>query len=225
MAANPEPEDRDIVTEPQPGGACCPGAQTPYPVTAEPAAVEQLKRNRRAFWSLIIFCVLFGLSLLAEFIANDKPILVQYRGEFYTPIFNFYAETDFGGDFRTEAAYRDPEVQCLIRTGGLEECFDDPEGLIQQVDDGMVLDGDFQKGWSIWPPIPMISRPPWTVRVPPPAPERAKLAGNRRYQARCDGASDLWLPVVDPVHSDRHRACQRGRDRRGRVAGLFRRLA
>ncbi|OSQ52744.1 peptide ABC transporter permease [Marivita geojedonensis] len=115
---------------------------------------NNFKRNRRAFWSLIIFCVLFGLSLFAEFIANDKPILVQYRGEYYTPIFNFYAETDFGGDFRTEAAYRDPEVQCLIRTGGLEECFDDPEGLIEQVDQGVVPDGDFYKGWSIWPPIP-----------------------------------------------------------------------
>jgi microcin C transport system permease protein len=115
---------------------------------------NNFKRNRRALWSLIIFCVLFGLSLFAEFIANDKPILVQYRGEYYTPIFNFYPETTFGGDFRTEAPYRDPEVQCLIRTGGLEECFDDPEGLIEQVDAGVVLDGDFQKGWAIWPPIP-----------------------------------------------------------------------
>ncbi|MEN8685372.1 MAG: ABC transporter permease, partial [Marivita sp.] len=115
---------------------------------------NNFKRNRRAFWSLIVFCVLFGLSLFAEFIANDKPILVQYRGEYYTPIFNFYAETEFGGDFRTEAAYRDPEVQCLIRTGGLEACFDDPEGLIEQVDQGAALDGDFYKGWSIWPPIP-----------------------------------------------------------------------
>lgn len=45
-------------------------------------------------------------------------------------------------------------MQCLIRTGGLEACFDDPEGLIEQVDQGAALDGDFYKGWSIWPPIP-----------------------------------------------------------------------
>ncbi|EPX85560.1 ABC transporter permease [Salipiger mucosus] len=115
---------------------------------------RNFKRNRRAFWSLIIFVVLFGLSLFAEFLANDKPILVNYRGEWRMPIFSFYAETDFGGDFRTEAAYRDPEVQCLIVTGGLDSCFDTPEELIEQTDQGMVLEGDFQKGWMIWPPIP-----------------------------------------------------------------------
>ncbi|UUV05565.1 ABC transporter permease [Ruegeria sp. YS9] len=111
-------------------------------------------RNRRAFWSLIIFSVLFGLSLFAEFIANDKPILVKYRGEFYTPVFNFYAETDFGGDFQTEAIYRDPEVQCLIDSGGLEECFDDPEGIIEQIDAGTFQAEGFERGWSIWPLIP-----------------------------------------------------------------------
>ncbi|WP_299642921.1 ABC transporter permease [uncultured Ruegeria sp.] len=111
-------------------------------------------RNRRAFWSLIVFSVLFGLSLFAEFIANDKPILVKYRGEFYTPVFNFYAETDFGGDFQTEAIYRDPEVQCLIDSGGLEECFDDPEGIIEQIDAGTFQAEGFELGWSLWPLIP-----------------------------------------------------------------------
>ncbi|NOD32939.1 MULTISPECIES: ABC transporter permease [unclassified Ruegeria] len=111
-------------------------------------------RNRRAFWSLIIFSVLFGLSLCAEFIANDKPILVKYRGEFYTPIFNFYAETEFGGDFQTEAIYRDPEVQCLIDSGGLEECFDDPEGIMEQIDAGTFQSEGFERGWALWPLIP-----------------------------------------------------------------------
>ncbi len=115
---------------------------------------RNFKKNRRALWSLWIFGVLFTLSLFAEFIANDKPILVNYRGAYYTPIFNFYAETDFGGDFRTEAAYRDPEVRCLIRTGGLEACFDTPDELINQVNSGMVLDGDFHQGWMLWPVIP-----------------------------------------------------------------------
>ncbi|NOD86483.1 ABC transporter permease [Ruegeria sp. HKCCD6119] len=111
-------------------------------------------RNKRAFWSLIIFAVLFGLSLFAEFIANDKPILVKYRGEFYMPVFNFYAETDFGGDFQTEAIYRDPEVQCLIDSGGLEDCFDDPEGIIEQIDTGTFQAEGFERGWSLWPLIP-----------------------------------------------------------------------
>ncbi len=115
---------------------------------------RNFRRNSRAFWSLIIFSVLFGLSLFAEFIANDKPILVKYRGEFYTPVFNFYAETEFGGDFQTEAIYRDPEVMCLIDSGGLEECFDDPEGIIEQIDAGTFQAEGFEKGWAIWPLIP-----------------------------------------------------------------------
>ena len=80
---------------------------------------RNFKANRRALWSLIIFLIVFTITLFAEFVANDKPILVKYRGEFYTPVFNFYPETTFGGDFRTEAIYRDIEVKCLIRTGGL----------------------------------------------------------------------------------------------------------
>ncbi|MBO9447771.1 ABC transporter permease [Ruegeria sp. R14_0] len=115
---------------------------------------RNFRRNGRAFWSLIIFSVLFGLSLFAEFIANDKPILVKYRGEFYTPIFNFYAETEFGGDFQTEAIYRDPEVQCLIDSGGLEECFDDPEGIIDEIKAGTFQAEGYERGWAIWPLIP-----------------------------------------------------------------------
>ncbi|EEE38841.1 oligopeptide/dipeptide uptake family ABC transporter, permease protein [Rhodobacteraceae bacterium KLH11] len=115
---------------------------------------RNFRRNGRAFWSLIIFSVLFGLSLFAEFIANDKPILVKYRGEFYTPIFSFYPETEFGGDFRTEAIYRDPEVMCLIDSGGLEECFDDPEGIIDEIKAGSFQADGFERGWAIWPPIP-----------------------------------------------------------------------
>ena len=109
------------------------------------------KRNRRAMWSLVIFSVLFGLSLFAEFLANDKPILVNYRGAYYMPIFNFYAETEFGGDFQTEAPYKDIEVQCLIVTGGLEDCFDDPEDVMTDASDGEVAGSDIEKGWILWP--------------------------------------------------------------------------
>ncbi|MEO0667196.1 MAG: ABC transporter permease [Pseudomonadota bacterium] len=115
---------------------------------------SNFKKNRRAYWSMWIFGILFGLSLCAEFIAYDKPILVRYQGAFYTPIWNFYAETEFGGDFQTEAAYRDPEVQCLIASGGLEACFDDPEAIIEDSRDGNVDGEDINRGWAIWPLIP-----------------------------------------------------------------------
>ena len=115
---------------------------------------SNFKKNRRAYWSLWIFAVLFGLSLFAEFLAYDKPILVRYQGQFYTPIWNFYPETAFGGDFQTEASYRDPEVKCLIATGGMDVCFDDPERYIEDAQDG-VIDGEkISRGWAIWPLIP-----------------------------------------------------------------------
>lgn len=115
---------------------------------------SNFRKNRRAYWSLWIFGVLFGLSLFAEFLAYDKPILVRYQGAFYTPIWNFYPETAFGGDFQTEATYREPEVQCLIATGGMDLCFDDPEGYIADARDGVIEGADIVRGWAIWPLIP-----------------------------------------------------------------------
>jgi microcin C transport system permease protein len=115
---------------------------------------RNFRRNGRAFWSLVLFSVIFTVTLFAEFVANDKPILVQYRGGFYIPIFRFYPETAFGGDFETEAIYRDPEVQCLIVSGGLDTCFDDPEGVMTDAGDGVVDGETIMKGWAIWPPIP-----------------------------------------------------------------------
>ena len=131
----------------------------PLPSRWRPSPVNMRRwrnfsRNRRAFWSLIVFAVLFVQSLFAEFIANDRPILASYRGEIYAPVFLFYPETAFGGDFRTEASYTDIEVQCLIVTGGLEDCFDDPEGVIDDAGDGMIDGSEIEKGWLLWPPIP-----------------------------------------------------------------------
>lgn len=115
---------------------------------------RNFRSNRRAFWSLILFSILFALCLPAEFIANDKPILLKHRGQLYMPILSFYPETEFGGDFRTEAVYSDPEVKCLIATGGLEACLDDPEGVSADAVDGMVDGAPIDAGWALWPPIP-----------------------------------------------------------------------
>lgn len=82
--------------------------------------------NRRGMVSLAMFGVLFFLSLVAELLANDRPILVRYDGAFYLPIVRDYAETTFGGDFPTNAVYTDKELQ----------------------------DGIARKGWILWPPIP-----------------------------------------------------------------------
>lgn len=71
-------------------------------------------RNKRALISLWIFSILFGLSIFAEFLSNDKPIIIYYENQYYFPIFKLYPETAFGGDFDTEAEYTDPFVQELI---------------------------------------------------------------------------------------------------------------
>ena len=117
---------------------------------------RNFKANRRALWSLIIFAILYGITLCAEVVANDKPLLVSYRGALHMPFLQFYPETAFGGDFQTEAKYKDPEVQCLIIAGGVEECFDDPKAVIEAAQSGAMAESveDFKEGWIIWPPIP-----------------------------------------------------------------------
>ncbi|MFZ5962468.1 ABC transporter permease [Thalassococcus sp. BH17M4-6] len=154
---------------------------------------RNFKRNRRAYWSLWIFAIIFGLSLFAEFIANDKPILVNYRGEYFTPIFNFYPETAFGGDFRTEAAYRDPEVQCLIKSGGQEDCFDDPEGIIDAINSDTYGAGvdDFREGWMLWPPIP------YSYATPVDRPGAAPLPPNsQNWLGTDDTKRDVTARVI-----------------------------
>jgi microcin C transport system permease protein len=88
--------------------------------------LANFRANTRGFWSFWVFLVLFVLSLLAELIANDKPLLVRYDGDFYLPVLVAYPETTFGGIFETEAVYTDPEVKALIE----------------------------ERGWILWPPIP-----------------------------------------------------------------------
>ncbi len=115
---------------------------------------RNFKANRRAYWSLWIFLFLYGLSLCAELIANDKPILVQHNGAYYTPAFRFYPEIAFGGDLRTEAKYSAVEVQCLIVAAGSLDCWDDPEGILAEASEkGTVLGQPVNAGWMLWPPV------------------------------------------------------------------------
>jgi len=106
--------------------------------------LRAFKANKRGYYSFVLFVALFFITLFAEFIANDKPFLVKYDGAFYVPIFKMYTEKQFGGEFETEADYRDPAVQQFIHQKG---------------------------GWIIWPPIPYSYR---TIKldlpVPAPAP-------------------------------------------------------
>ena len=105
---------------------------------------ERFKANKRGWWSLWIFLTLFVLSLGAELIANDKPLLVSYDGQWYTPVFKRYPETTFGGEFPLEANYKSPYVRQLIEEQG---------------------------GWMLWPPIPFdYSSINYELDVPAPAP-------------------------------------------------------
>jgi len=157
-----EPTEPGVVTPPPHPAAgghdapppVVPARRRPFLSPLNQRRWRNFRRNGRAFWSLIIFTVIFTLSLFAEFIANDKPILVNYRGDYFAPIFNFYPETAFGGDFQTEAVYTDIEVKCLIRSGGREECFDDPEQTITSAMAGSVGGEPVETGWILWPPIP-----------------------------------------------------------------------
>lgn len=116
---------------------------------------RNFRANRRAFWSLVIFALLYGLSLGAELLANDHPLLVKYQGQYYAPFLRFHSERAFGGDLATEADYRAPEVDCLIVSGGDDACWDDPEGIAAEVRaQGTAGGRPVERGWLLWPPIP-----------------------------------------------------------------------
>ena len=116
--------------------------------------IQNFRANRRALKSLWIFGILFFLSLFAEVIANERPLVVSYQGNIHFPIFKTYTDMQFGGDFLTEAEYRDQDMKCLIRTGGLEACFDDPMKVYEDAADGVVDGVNIDKGWMLWPLIP-----------------------------------------------------------------------
>ncbi|MCD6662573.1 MAG: ABC transporter permease [Comamonas sp.] len=88
------------------------------PVSPSRRAWLRFKRNRLGYWSLVVFCALVLLSLAAELVSNDRPLVVRYEGQTYFPMLYDYPETTFGGDFATPADYLDPYVRRRITTGG-----------------------------------------------------------------------------------------------------------
>jgi microcin C transport system permease protein len=78
----------------------------------------RFKQSRRGYWSLIIFVVLFAISLMAELVSNDKPIIARYNGELVFPITKTYSEKVFGGDFDTPADYLDPFIRDQFKRDG-----------------------------------------------------------------------------------------------------------
>lgn len=109
--------------------------------------LANFRANGRGFWSMWIFLVFFLFTLSAEFVANDKPLVVQFQGGYFFPVLFSYPETMFGGDFETEAEYREFDVQELITEKG---------------------------GWMVWPLIPFsYNTVNLDLKVPSPAPPSA----------------------------------------------------
>jgi microcin C transport system permease protein len=139
---------------------------------------QNFKQNRRGFWSLWLFLVLFVISLCAEFIANDKPLYLRHDGKSYFPVFFTYPETAFGGDFETAADYRDPFLQKLI---------DDKDGMM------------------VWPPI-HYSYSTHNLDLPTPAPSpptwllseaQCKPVVERKHLTGCRDLEYNWLGTDD----------------------------
>lgn len=80
--------------------------------------INAFKSNKRAFIAFILFLFIFVLSIFSEFLANDKPLVVKYKGSMYFPIFNSYTDKFFGGDFPTPADYKDPVIVSNIKNNG-----------------------------------------------------------------------------------------------------------
>ncbi|MFY8147461.1 MAG: ABC transporter permease, partial [Rhodobacter sp.] len=133
-----------------------------------------------------------GLSLFAEVLANDKPLLVRHNGAFYLPILRFYPETAFGGDFQTEAVYRDIEVQCLIVAAGSQACWDDPAGILAEARASGTAAGEpVQAGWILWPPIPYSFNTVNDIQGTAPSPPDA-----RHWLGTDDTARDVLARVI-----------------------------
>ena len=119
--------------------------------------LRNFRNNRRASVSAWVFLAIFVFTLPAEFIANDKPLLVGYDGAIFVPVLITYPETVYGGEFETEAEYRELDVQDLIRA---------------------------KDGWMLWPLIPFSYRTVnYDLKVPAPSPPRTSQPSARPASA------------------------------------------
>ncbi|MDR6303438.1 microcin C transport system permease protein [Nitrobacter vulgaris] len=172
----PKPVEADSVA---PLGEAVPPAR--HPLRLSPLnrrRWQNFKSNRRGYWSLWIFLILFFISLFAELIANDRPFLIRFDGHLYFPAFVTYPETAFGGDFETAADYRDPYLQKLIAAKG---------------------------GTIIWPPI-RYSYDTHNLDLPTPAPSKptwllteaeCKEVVQRKNLTSCRDLEYNWLGTDD----------------------------
>ncbi len=104
--------------------------------------IAVFRRNRKGFWSAVLLALIVTFTIPAEFVANDRPLLVSYAGHLYVPVLKDYPETTFGGDFATFADYGDSYIR-------------------KRID---------EKGWMLWPLIPFsYSSPVTDLDVPAPA--------------------------------------------------------
>jgi microcin C transport system permease protein len=184
IAAPPDPLERDETRPAQTSAAIPTGATAAPPqrrFTLSPLNQRRwrnFKANRRGYWSFWLFSILFVISLFAELIANDRPLLVKYDGKLYWPFVASYSETTFGGDFETAADYRDPYLQKLIADKG---------------------------GWMIWPlvrysydthnldlPTPAPSKPTWLLTE-----QECRPVAQRKGVTGCRDLEQNWLGTDD----------------------------
>ena len=143
--------------------------------------LDNFRTNKRGYWSFILFAILFTISLFAEFIANERPILVSYKNELLMPVFKDYPEEKFGG-FLAQTDYRDPVIQKEIEANG----------------------------WMIWPPIrysykthnldlprPAPSPPTWALSAQDCARAAAKKIGADKPNRGCADIEWNWLGTDD----------------------------
>ena len=143
--------------------------------------LDNFRTNKRGYWSFILFAILFTISLFAEFIANERPILVSYKNELLMPVFKDYPEEKFGG-FLAQTDYRDPVIQKEIEANG----------------------------WMIWPPIrysykthnldlprPAPSPPTWALSAQDCARAAAKKIGVDKPNRGCADIEWNWLGTDD----------------------------
>jgi microcin C transport system permease protein len=138
---------------------------------------QNFKANRRGYWSLWVFLLLFVLSLFAEFIANDKPVFIHYDGKTYFPVFVTYPDTEFGDDLGTAADYRDPHLQAFLAEHNAIQIWPPIHFSYKTINDN--------------PPSAFPSKPTWMLNQ-----KDCDFAASHGY-AKCGDLEYNWLGTDD----------------------------